>query len=214
MGFVFDEERHLYLKDGVVVPGVTSFLASVNMIPSCSWYKPEHAERGKAVHDCIFLHIHNDLDEDSIHPIVKPYFDGFKKFMIESRFIPLVAICEKPMMSEKYWFGGRPDLVGLLNGRLAVIDAKTGDAQLYAEFQTAAYEIIIRENMPDFVRASLVDKSVLVQSNQEAERFSLRLYPDGRYKLHHWTDYRNRMEVLSGLNVYRAITRKRKLEAK
>ena len=56
-------------------------------------------------------------------------------------------LVETPMISEKYQYGGTPDVYGEMDGELTLLDFKTG-AGLYPEFfvQLAAYSNLLVEN--------------------------------------------------------------------
>jgi hypothetical protein len=48
-------------------------------------------------------------------------------------------LCEEVMVSNTYNFGGTPDYLGLVNGRLEILDFKTGGLYLSVILQLAAY---------------------------------------------------------------------------
>lgn len=57
---------------------------------------------------------------------------------------------EMTLVSEKYRFGGTPDAIGLVNGKLCLVDWKTSN-HVYADYllQLAAYRQLWEENHPD-----------------------------------------------------------------
>jgi len=57
------------------------------------------------------------------------------------------TLVETPLVSEKYQYGGTPDVYGEMDGELTLLDFKTG-AGLYPEFfvQLAAYSKLLIEN--------------------------------------------------------------------
>lgn len=57
---------------------------------------------------------------------------------------------EIPMVSEAFWYGGCPDAIGEVNGKLCLIDWKTSNG-IYADYliQLAAYRALWEENNPD-----------------------------------------------------------------
>ena len=181
----FDEENHVYRWNDAVVPSVTQILKHGGIIDD-RWYTDDARDRGVAVHKAADLHIRNNLDEGSIHPIVRPYFDGLLKFMKDTRFKPMLQFCEVRQFHPIYIYAGTPDFFGILNGRPALIDVKTGDARQSARYQTAAYA-----NFPMLKAYS-------------PDRFDLRLYNDGRYKLNPHPDAQDFNVFLSCLNVARA----------
>lgn len=181
----FDSEKHQYTFNGEVVASVTQILKAGGIIDD-RWYTEESRARGTAVHETAFLYLQNDLDFESIHPIVKPYFDAFLKFMADTKFKPMIQLCEVPQYNPFSNYAGTPDMVGILNGRPALVDLKTGDAKQSARYQTAAYA-----DMP----------AIKVYS---PDRFDLRLFPDGKYKLNAHRDSSDLNTFLSCLNVARA----------
>jgi hypothetical protein len=187
MKFTFDPIKHEYRSNGKVLPSVTQILSYAGIIPACGFYLPIHAERGRAVHSAAQMHIDGTLDEDSLHEIIRLYVFAFKDFLRESRFVPMKSFCEVPMRSE-LGFAGTADLVGTLNNNLAVIDVKTGDASAWAQFQTAGYELLYRETSG---------------YKKEIKRFSLRLYPTGRYKLREHTKQSDQSVFLAALENYK-----------
>ena len=78
MTFEFREEGHIYLLNGVRIPGVTEVLP---------WgYGSGHEFqrlRGKHVHSAIQLFNEGVLDEDSLDPQLLPYLSAYRKFREE-----------------------------------------------------------------------------------------------------------------------------------
>jgi hypothetical protein len=171
--FVFDEASHTYTLDGKKMPSVTKILKDVNLTPDDSFYKPIDAERGRAVHHAALLLLRKDLDESTIHPIIQPYIKAFKDFLRESRFVPNLSFCELPMYDEELWYAGKPDMIGNLNANNALIDLKTGDAKMYAPYQTAGYEKLYRNQITNPIE----------RRSRTIKRYSLRLFSDGKYRL-------------------------------
>ena len=54
-------------------------------------------------------------------------------------------ILEVPLVSDLYGFGGTPDYIGLVNGRLEIVDFKTGGLFLSVVLQLAAYRQLAKE---------------------------------------------------------------------
>ncbi len=159
----FDPEKHVYTYDGQPTPSVTQALKLGGLIDD-KWFDDVSRARGSAVHKAIFLHMQNDLDFDSLHPMIKPYVEGFFQFEKMTRFKPIIELCEVSQFHPVHRYAGTPDVVGILNGRHIVLDFKTGAAPT-ARYQTAAYA--------EFPRIKIY----------QPDRFDLRLFPDGRPKL-------------------------------
>lgn len=120
--------------------------------------------RGTAVHHAVFLDVDGDLQEEALHPMIAGYFKGWTKFKRDTRFSPVRELCEEPQYHPVHRYAGKPDIVGILNGRHCLIDIKSGDAKV-AKIQTAAYQ--------QFPMIKALNTT----------RFDLRLYADGKYRL-------------------------------
>jgi hypothetical protein len=61
-----------------------------------------------------------------------------------------VIECERPMVSEKFGYGGTPDLLAYINGKLCLCDFKSSNG-IYIDYwyQLAAYGNLIEECVPD-----------------------------------------------------------------
>lgn len=144
------------------VPGVTTvlgILAKPALVPWANKLGLEGVEVGKFVdktarigtlaHEKLAHHLGGeapDLDaysaeEDSLSDnALLSYFEWEKNHTLE----PMMV--EVPMVSEKYQYGGTVDFYGMLDGKPAIIDFKTGKA-IYDEYfhQLAAYVQLIEE---------------------------------------------------------------------
>lgn len=72
-------------------------------------------------------------------------FENFLKWASQHTIVPVMI--EKPLVSEKYKFGGQPDLLAIIDGFLTLPDVKTGKA-VYDDiwYQVAGYDILVREH--------------------------------------------------------------------
>jgi hypothetical protein len=175
----FDVDSHTYRLGDEILPSVTTIIKNAGLIDS-SWFTEASAWRGSAVHEAIFFDIHNDLDISSLHKIVAPYVDGWMKFKRDTKFIPIVRLCERRSFHPVYKYAGSPDLVGILNGSPVLIDIKTGECPT-AGIQTAGYAM--------FTEIAAFNP----------KRFSLRLKPDATYKLKPHTDENDFLIFLDAL---------------
>jgi len=175
----FDEAAHSYTVNGVRYSSVTEILAEMGLIDT-TWFTEYGRDRGKLVHRIIQWHLAGELDEDSIDPALRPYFDAFLKFEADSKFV--AEVVERPFASETYRFAGTPDLIGCLNGHNAIIDIKTGAPQPWTALQLAGYEVLVK--------------------HPSMERFSLQLTDEGKYKLTHHKDRADRGVFLSALALH------------
>lgn len=78
-----NEQEHSYTIDGQPVKSVTQLLKEYNLTPQYFMWKNRNyqaARRGQFVHKAIELFLKDNLDEDSLGPVIMPYFESFKKF--------------------------------------------------------------------------------------------------------------------------------------
>lgn len=182
---VFDKERHVYTLNDRELVSVTHSLQLGGLIDT-RWFTDAARNRGVAVHEAIFLDIHGDLYVDGLHQIIKPYVEAWFKFKTDTRFKPIVEMCELRQFHPFYFYAGTPDCLGLLNGRTVLIDVKTGDAST-AGIQLAAYS--------KFPRIMCY----------QPDRFSLRLKRDGSYSLKKHDDINDWPTFISNLEKIRNL---------
>lgn len=178
MTFSFDPETHTYTVASGAVPSVTQLLLEMGFVDD-RFFNDYSRDRGSLVHLIIKWHCGGVLDEETIDPILRPYFDAWLKFEAESHFISKSV--EIPLYSEAYGFAGTPDHIGLLNGVRSVIDAKTGVLTPATALQTAGYEIL---------------------SGERLKRFGLQLTDQGNYKLTEFKDRQDRSIFLAALGCW------------
>lgn len=161
------------LKDGTVVPGVTSVLAVLAKPALMSWanrlglqgidvekYVDILAEVGKCTHyliECQFTGMRPALSSFSteqvkLAEVAKKKFDRWL-----AREKPKVLASEIPLVSEQYRYGGTLDLIAEFGGRVEVCDFKTSK-DLWPEhvYQLAAYVKLALEAGYDVQGARLV----------------------------------------------------------
>lgn len=167
----FDETSHVYRVDGIVYPSVTQILESAGL-PELSRVPADILEwkrdLGSKVHRAIEFLDDDDLNFDTLLPEWRPYIESYQKFKRESGFEPLAA--EEPVFHPVYKYPGKPDRIGILNGKISLIDYKTGLIDLKSVGpQTAAYSEAWNHDckIGDNIR----------------KRYALKLSKDGTYKL-------------------------------
>ena len=153
------------LKDGTIVPGVTTVTGSQlgwNKQVLINWanrmglqgidsnkYKDDKAVIGTLGHSLAtdsLLGIQTDTSDYSANQIeaaensVLSFYEWAKGKEIR----PILV--EIPLVSEEYKFGGTPDIYGEINGTLELVDLKTGSG-IYHEMivQVSAYEKLLEE---------------------------------------------------------------------
>jgi len=126
MQLTFDNERHIFTLDGVVVPSVTGVLKAAGLV-DYSAVPPHFVEQarqfGSAGHYATQLYDQGNLDYDTLDPALRPYLDSWIKFREYHAFVP--EIIEQPMGNKTYMFGGIPDRIGKRHGIQAVVEIKS-----------------------------------------------------------------------------------------
>jgi len=179
MTLLFNPGKHEYRVNGVHFPSVTEILSEMGFIDR-TWFTEDGRLRGKLTHQIIHWHLTGELDEETIDPVLRPYFDAWLQFEKDTGFAP--EITEKPFANKTYHFAGTPDCIGCLNGHNAILDVKTGAIQPWVSLQLAAYEILAK--------------------HPSLERFSLQLTREGKYKLTQHEDRSDRQVFLAALACY------------
>ena len=158
-----------HLKDGRRVPGTTTvinrFKDSGGLI-YWAWSEGKAgrdfretsktaADAGTLAHAMVEAHIKKLPDPaldgipDEIKIKATSAFLAYMEWEAQSKLEILET--EIQLVSEKYEFGGTPDAIGYLNGKLSVVDWKSSNA-VYADYliQMAAYKQLWLENRPDY----------------------------------------------------------------
>lgn len=138
----FDPVAHRYHVGDRELISVTTALTEAGLIDS-RWFTDESAARGTYVHAAIQLHHEGDLAEDSLDPVLQPYFAAYLKFLSETGF--QIDACEERLCDETLGYAGTLDLRGRIPRKalrfpgIDVIDIKTGMVPRHVGPQTAAY---------------------------------------------------------------------------
>lgn len=111
--FEFIESEHKYILNGKTLPSVTS-LIPFNYIGDNTY----QMERGLYLHKAIELYHHDDLIEETLDEVLRPFFEAYKKFQKEC-----------------------PDIQG-------IIDVKSGSPHPCNALQIAAYTLLVNEGTP------------------------------------------------------------------
>jgi len=137
----FDESRHIYKLDGIIIPSVTQILNEGGLV-NLDWIDADlladKADLGQKVHSTTELYDTQDLDFNKLHPTLKNYLDGWIKFRKDYDFIP--AEIEMQLFHPVYRYAGRIDRVGFAKEDLTIVDIKSGTKQKVHALQTAGYK--------------------------------------------------------------------------
>lgn len=148
MNLSFDEATHSYFIDGRPVPGITSIIKDLGIGADHTHTDPVHSLRGRAVHRAIELYDQGTLDETSVDPAIRPYFNAYLKFLDDTGFRPVYH--ELRLGHDTLSFAGTLDKVGYIGGALGILEIKTTEAvDLKAlRAQLAAQSVLWRRNYP------------------------------------------------------------------
>ena len=150
------------LADGKVVPGATTITGLLNKPQLVRWanklglegidsskYTDEAAAVGTLAHAMVQAHLVGEKVDYSLFSPVQvelaensllSFFEWYGRHDIEP------IICEVPMVSEEYKYGGTVDCYCMMDGVPTLLDFKTGKA-IYPEYfvQTSAYRQLLCE---------------------------------------------------------------------
>lgn len=171
----FNDNKHEYKLDGVVVPSVTSIIKFLDDYSGVPQEIMEYtSNRGRAVHLATALDDQDNLDYATVDDAVFPYLDAWRSFRRDTGFKP--THIEQCVYSVKYKYAGTIDRIGTIgtNRRDTVkclIDIKTCAVVMpSAGPQTAAYLTAANECLDLSSRAII--------------RYVVQLRNNGTYVLH------------------------------
>jgi len=159
--------------DGIQVPGVTTVLGVLNKPFLVPWanklglqgidstkYKDEMADIGTLAHLLIMNHLRGEETDtgDFSQNDIKLANNCFASYLAWEKPHELKPILiEKPLVSDKYNYGGTADWVGYLDDELVLLDYKTGKA-IYPEmfYQLAAYVQLAKEQGYEIKKARIL----------------------------------------------------------
>jgi hypothetical protein len=163
----FDEERHIYTRDGKILPSVTQIIKPIieysDAIPADVM---EYAsQRGKAAHKaCEIIDIGGTFAEE-LDPVIVPYVDAWNLFVKEKRVT--ITQTEQHLDHKVMHYAGTFDAVGMIGNDEWLIDRKC-IAQLHPAvgIQLAGYEGLL---------------------GRKVRRAAVQLKPDGKYVFQEYT---------------------------
>lgn len=161
-----DEETHRYFVGEDEYEAVSKILEALELSHRFSNLDAFYSIRGRAVHSAVEMVDKSSLDRDSLDPIIRPYVDAYLLFLRQSGYTPVET--EFGMYDAEFRFAGTVDKIGMLNGRLGILDVKTGQIDPAVDLQLSAYAYLWNKYHPD----------------RKAEwRYALQLREDGTYNL-------------------------------
>lgn len=123
----FDEPTHVYRYAGALIPSVTTVIKGGGSGVDYSSI-PRHileraAEIGTEVHKVAEDHVRLGSPLKSEDTSAEEYVVGLRQFF-DSGVVDVIE-AEQKLACPKYWFAGTVDIVGMVNGKLSVLDYKT-----------------------------------------------------------------------------------------
>lgn len=145
----FEEETHTYKTNGIKVPSVTQILKEAGLI-DLSFVDKEileyKSDLGTKVHTTTELYDQNNLDVDSLHPILKGYLDGWIKFRKDYDFTP--TLMEIALIHPLYKYAGKIDRIGTIRKDTVQVDLKSGVHHHSYAIQSAGYTELYNYGKP------------------------------------------------------------------
>jgi len=146
-----------YKISEIRVPSVTEVLSILGDVSLLKWanrlgfsfvdvskHLDEVADIGTKVHAIIAKYLSGEEIGEISDEQISMYFKRFLEFAKEYKIEPIYI--EKPMVSNKYLYGGTLDLYCKLNGVYALVDFKTGFFKYKHRIQLSAYKNMLLEN--------------------------------------------------------------------
>lgn len=136
----FEPITHTYKVDGKVLPSVTQVLESVgisdySMVPKN--FLEAAQQLGTDVHRLLELYDKGTLDYDTVDDYIAPYLPSWVDFL-DTTGAKIIEI-EQKVYCERYQYVGTLDRVLEIDGRLSILDIKTGMKSPGHAIQTSAY---------------------------------------------------------------------------
>jgi hypothetical protein len=175
MALHFDPIEHAYTLDGVRVPSVTQVIKIVGQDFSMVRDDVLEAKRqlGTAVHLACELFDFDELDDDTLDPVLAPYLAAWVKFKADTG--AQVLANEQQLAHQALRFAGTIDRVALFDGNVWILDLKTSaDPVPSYGVQLAGYAELFTEQQGTPV--------------SKLRRATVHLCADGTYKLN---EYKN-----------------------
>lgn len=123
-GLKFEETKHVYTLNGLVIPSVTTIMRPL----SDAYYggvdkkaMEVAADRGTAVHNAI--EVYNEYEMDDIPEAFSAYLDAYKQWQEDSKAVILRS--ETRTYNKALLYAGTADLLCTIGDKLYLVDYKT-----------------------------------------------------------------------------------------
>lgn len=189
----FEEQNHLYKWNGSPVPGVTQIINDAGLVDRSfvdENYLAWKGDLGKKVHLATELYDKDDLNLETLSPVLKSYLDGWKKFRSDYGLVPIEIETQK--FHPLYKYAGRldrvmvPPIVGMSNPAI-LVDIKSGVKMKHHAIQLAGYELLYNYGKPRF--------------EQIKRRLCVYLNPDG-YRVEEYKNVNDANVFLAALTMH------------
>lgn len=157
-----DRATHTYTLGEKVIPSVTQVLKDQGILVINDF--STGPELGREVHEATEALDLGFYDASAYSPEVKLYIEAYGAFKEATKFEPRGV--ELMVYNKQYDYAGMLDRLGLLNGRGALVDFKTGVPHVATVIQIAGYWGALEQPVKDKIAC-----------------YSLHLKADGKYKL-------------------------------
>lgn len=110
--------------------------------------RDDAADMGTYIHNWIEAFVKGEKPEMPVNPRLRKVIEDFVRFWEEVK--PEVLSAERMLCSPTHMLAGTPDLVCRVDGKLTIMDWKTGSG-IYPNYflQLAAYAMMLEEEYPD-----------------------------------------------------------------
>lgn len=204
--FFYNEEKHEYRYNSIVLPHPTGLLKEFGLLDYSS-VPPDRLEYkrqlGSAVDKACELDDMNCLDGNSVHPDIAPFVLAWVKFKQVEKFTPILN--QTSLVSRKLKFAGRLDKFGIFRGSPSILDIKcTWSMYPSTGPQLASYEILVDENydVVDFSNLGIDLKGRRSVYHGGIRRYGVLLKETGNYDVVQFKDPLDKSVFLSCLQLH------------
>jgi hypothetical protein len=146
---LFDPADHSYTWEGFPVPGVSQIIDGAGFkkpLTAPGYVIERKAAIGLAVHKLAEMHeLGQKWKEASFASEARPYFDGFLRFLEDTK--PQLLQAERKGFNESYYYAGTLDREYFINGQNWIVDLKCSrDRQEWWPIQLTLYGMIFKPN--------------------------------------------------------------------
>lgn len=145
MALEFDESKHEYKRDGVILPSVTQIISILHDFNGIPTQNLEYARgRGLAVHKAIEIFNLGKEFAEPLDPVIVPYLDAWEKFISETGME--ITATEQHLDHPRLHYAGTFDARGHKGREKWLLDVKAVNVLSRATgVQLAAYEQLTGE---------------------------------------------------------------------